>query len=127
MSPENLAVIHLTHADDESVCRTQQSIAREISSGRDVVVVCDGQRLMREERLMLARPAIARSQPHVDEASGRVAIVNSGCESTEKHLPSHVGAAVQFFASMDCAMKWLRPANESCISGTLCYFTLPAC
>ena len=127
MSPQDLAVIHLTDSDDETVCRTQQSIAREISAGRDVVVVCEGQHLMREERLMLARPAIANATVAFESETGRVAIVNAGCENVEKHLPSHVSAAVQFFASVDCAMNWLRPASEHLMSSTWRYFTLPAC
>ena len=128
MSPQNLAVIHLTNADDETVCRTQQSIDREIAAGRDVVVVCEGQRLMREERLMLARPAMARLQAADHSGtSGRVAIVNTGCENGEEYLPSHVTASVKVFSSMDSAIGWLRPTTEISMSSTLRYFTLPAC
>lgn len=125
MSPEQLSVIHLCGADDDSVCRTQQAIDREIASGRDVVVMCEGQRLMREERLRLARPAIARYRLHDSKTSGRVAIVDRGCDAGEKYLPSHIGSAVQFFASMDSAITWLRRATESSLAETSYGFTLP--
>lgn len=128
MSPQDLAVIHLTESDDETVCRTQQSIAREISAGRDVVVLCEGQRLLREERLMLARPAIAHGcSERAAETHGRLAIVNTGCLGEEKHLPSHVARAVQFFGSMDSALDWLRPTLENPFASTLHYFAMPAC
>ncbi len=127
MSPQDLSVIHLADSEDDTVCRTQQSIAREISAGRDVVVVCEGQRLMREERLMLARPAMASTHLACEFETGRVAIVHAGCEHVEEHLPPHLSEAVQFFASLDGAMKWLRPASENLLSSTLRYFALPAC
>lgn len=128
MSPQELAVIHLTESDYEAVCRTQQSIAREISAGRDVVVVCEGERLFREDRLMLARPAIAQGRgEQTADVPGRLAIVNTGCVGGEKHLPSHVSMAVQFFESMDTALDWLRPSAGNSFSSTLHYLALPAC
>lgn len=126
MSSENVVVINLTEAGEDVVQSTQKSIARELTSGRDVVVVCDSRRLMREERLMLARPAIARSRfAENADGCGRLAIVNVESCRVNQQLPAEISRCVQFFASLDSAMSWLRPNVNGPLSQTFRYFTLP--
>ena len=128
MSLDHVAVITLTESTDDAVQSTQKSIARELISGRDVVVVCDSRRLRREERLMLARPAIARSRFETcDDGCGKLAIVNVESCSVNQQLPAEISRCVQFFATLDSAMNWLRPIVAGPLSGTQHYFTLPTC
>lgn len=102
MSNDAVSVVTLSAHDEAALLKAQESVAAELNSSRDVVILCECELLLREERLRLARPAMTNQQ-------GRIAIVSHILTTEQDLLPSDIRNRVQFFRSMDTAMRWLRP------------------
>jgi hypothetical protein len=126
MTTDNVVVMTVSGAGEEASAATQESIFRELSAGRDVVVVCESHRMKRTERLLLTLPAIERLTADEPGPSGRLAIVNEAGPVRET-LPAGVAHRVQFFASLEVALRWLRPQPVGPFGRTLRYITRPAC
>jgi hypothetical protein len=112
----NVSVVHFADHDGDVLFSTQQQILRELSEGRDVVLVCEADVVRRAERMTFA--CLALRSEH-----GRFAIVARNADRFSERLPTAMVECLHVFSNQDEALRWLRPGVES-MKETQLYFTL---
>ena len=106
MHQPRVSVVDLYAAGEDALVEAQQSVNDQLEAGKDVVVFCDRGMPNREERLLLARPALARRR-------GKLAIVHPDFSDSTNALPQSILSFVRCFDEMESAMNWLRPQSAS--------------
>lgn len=111
-----VSVVDLFESGEEALVAAQLAVDEQLEAGRDVVVVCEREPLNREERLILARPAIVRRRQ-------MLAIVHPDFFESANNLPQSILSVARCFDDMESAMSWLRP--QPCASmQTLLYMKI---